>query len=143
MLPVSSARAKVPGAGCSNRSWTQVSLRHYQPLQRPSKRYFFPGRGVRDPSTMNNSLQIYLPEWADGFIDPMRLFATDEERVSLAIELALRNIELGTGGPFGAAIFDERGAVMAIGVNRVLPLACSVAHAEMMATLWSPSALRR
>ncbi|HET7777219.1 MAG TPA: nucleoside deaminase [Rudaea sp.] len=92
---------------------------------------------------MNNSLQIYLPEWADGFIDPMRLFATDEERVSLAIELALRNIELGTGGPFGAAIFDERGAVMAIGVNRVLPLACSVAHAEMMAFMLAQSHLRR
>ncbi|HZX91674.1 MAG TPA: nucleoside deaminase [Rudaea sp.] len=92
---------------------------------------------------MNSSLQIYLPEWVDRFIDPTRVFATDEERVSLAIALALRNIELGTGGPFGAAIFDERGAVVAMGVNRVLPLACSVAHAEMMAFMLAQSRLQR
>ena len=52
----------------------------------------------------------------------------------LAIKLAERNVHENTGGPFGAAIFNsDSGAVISVGVNRVVPLNNSTAHAEMMA----------
>ena len=40
----------------------------------------------------------------------------------------------GTGGPFGAAIFEVKtGRLVAVGVNRVVPAGQSWAHAEMTA----------
>jgi tRNA(Arg) A34 adenosine deaminase TadA len=55
--------------------------------------------------------------------------------MALAIRLAERNVETG-GGPFGAAVFEiDSGKLVAPGVNRVLPLACSLAHAEAMAIM--------
>ena len=95
------------------------------------------------PATMQTSLQICLPDWVGDFIEPMQSFVTDEQRVALAISLATRNMELGTGGPFGAAIFDEHGALVSVGVNRVLPLACSVAHAEIVAFVLAQARLQR
>ncbi|MCT7027974.1 nucleoside deaminase, partial [Salmonella enterica subsp. enterica serovar Minnesota] len=53
--------------------------------------------------------------------------------MALAIELSRLNIERSQGGPFGAAVFDGHGRVVSVGVNRVVPQTCSVAHAEMMA----------
>jgi tRNA(Arg) A34 adenosine deaminase TadA len=66
-------------------------------------------------------------------VDTGKRYLTDEERVGLAIELSRRNIEHNHGGPFGAAVFDAEGRVVSVGVNRVVPQTCSVAHAEMMA----------
>src|SRR5690606_19114382 len=59
------------------------------------------------------------------------------------IELARRNVEARSGGPFGAAIFDDRDRVVAVGVNRVLPQNCSVAHAEIMAFAMAQQRLQR
>ena len=54
----------------------------------------------------------------------------------LAIELSRLNIQHGTGGPFGAAIFErETGRLLAPGVNLVTSLDCSVFHAEMVAIM--------
>jgi tRNA(Arg) A34 adenosine deaminase TadA len=54
----------------------------------------------------------------------------------LAIRLAARNIAEGTGGPFGACVFDrETHQLVAAGVNVVVPCHCSVAHAEAMAIM--------
>jgi tRNA(Arg) A34 adenosine deaminase TadA len=80
-------------------------------------------------------LQIHLtlPPWIEEVADTQRRYHTDEDRVGLAIELSRRNIEHGSGGPFGAAVFDEHGRVIAAASNRVLPQTCSVAHAEMLA----------
>jgi len=91
----------------------------------------------------DTSLRIYLPEWVRQFVDPVRSFGDDEERVSLAIDLAMKNTNLGTGGPFGAAIFDQSGKVVAVGVNRVQPLNCSAAHAEMMAFMLAQARVQR
>lgn len=79
--------------------------------------------------------QIHLtsPAWLHDSVDTGRLYTDDDSRVALAIELAQRNIEHGTGGPFGAAVFDAAGRILGLGVNRVVPQTCSVAHAEMMA----------
>ena len=95
------------------------------------------------PVFMHTSLRIYLPEWVRQFVDPVRSFGDDEERVSLAIDLAMKNTKLGTGGPFGAAIFDQSGKVVAVGVNRVQPLNCSAAHAEMMAFMLAQARVQR
>lgn len=50
------------------------------------------------------------------------------------IDLARRNIERRTGGPFAAAIFEtDGGRLVAAGVNLVEGSNCSIAHAEMLA----------
>ena len=80
-------------------------------------------------------LQIHLtlPIWIEDVADARRRYVTDEERVGLAIELSRHNIEHRSGGPFGAAVFDEHGRLIAAATNRVVPQTCSVAHAEMLA----------
>ena len=78
-------------------------------------------------------LRLTLPRWIDDEVDAARVHADDAMRVGLAIRLARRNVEERTGGPFGAAVFDQAGRVVATGVNRVLPQHCSVAHAEILA----------
>ncbi len=80
-------------------------------------------------------LQIHLtlPPWIGEVADESRLYLSDEERIGLAIELSKQNVERSHGGPFGAAVFNEAGRLVSVGVNRVVPQTCSVAHAEMMA----------
>ena len=80
-------------------------------------------------------LQIHLtlPPWIGDVVDTGKRYITDEQRVGLAIELSRHNIEHGHGGPFGAAVFHADGRLVSVGVNRVVPQTCSVAHAEMMA----------
>ncbi len=78
-------------------------------------------------------IHLTLPPWINELVDGTQRYASDEERVGLAIALARRNIEHGEGGPFGAAVFNAAGRVVSVGVNRVIPQTCSVAHAEMMA----------
>lgn len=87
--------------------------------------------------------QLTLPEWIDAEVDAARVYATDEDKVELAIRLSRRNVESDTGGPFGAAVFDGDGALVAVGVNRVVPHTCSIAHAEMMAFLSAQGRTRR
>jgi len=79
---------------------------------------------------------LTLPDWTAAELarHARRPFATVEERMRLVIELARTNFERDTGGPFAAAVFDEgSGGLVAVGVNRVVPMRCSSAHAEVMA----------
>ncbi|MEO8461197.1 MAG: nucleoside deaminase [Dokdonella sp.] len=80
-----------------------------------------------------NALRLQLPTWIDEEIDPARIYADADARIELAIRLAMRNIQHNTGGPFGAAVFDDDGRLIAVGVNLVLPQTCSSAHAEIVA----------
>jgi tRNA(Arg) A34 adenosine deaminase TadA len=82
------------------------------------------------------TVHLHLPDWITEVTgDPDRQFTTLEARMALTIHLAERNIETG-GGPFGAAVFEiESGKLIAPGINRVLPLTCSLAHAEAMAIM--------
>ncbi len=88
-------------------------------------------------------LHLTLPIWLRESIDASRLYANDEARVALAIELARLNVENRSGGPFGAAVFTDEGRVVSVGVNRVVPQSCSVAHAEMMAYMLAQQRLQR
>ncbi len=89
------------------------------------------------------AIELSLPEWIDAEIDFTARYADDDARMALAIGLARRNVELGTGGPFGAAILRSDGELIAVGVNRVVPQQCSVAHAEMMAFMGAQKRLGR
>lgn len=97
-----------------------------------------------DPmNTLAHTLQLTLPDWLRDSIDGARTCVDDKSRVALAIELARRNVENATGGPFGAAVFDGDGKVVSVGVNRVIPNTCSVAHAEIMAYMLAQQRLQR
>ncbi|MEO7071984.1 MAG: nucleoside deaminase [Rhodanobacter sp.] len=91
-------------------------------------------------------LQVHLtlPPWLADVADVNRRYTTDEERVALAIGLSRRNVEEASGGPFGAAVFNlHSGRLVAAAVNRVVPQACSVAHAEMLAIMIAQQRLGR
>lgn len=91
----------------------------------------------------NTSIELSLPGWISEEIDFERSYVDDDTRMQLAIGLARRNVELESGGPFGAAIFRDDGELIAAGVNRVVPQQCSVAHAEMMAFMSAQQRLQR
>lgn len=90
--------------------------------------------------SVEGSVMVTLPAWAlasweeDYFI---RTYTTDEEMMSLAIHLSDRNVTEGTGGPFGACIFerhaDNHVTLVSIGMNRVVPLGNSTLHGETVA----------
>jgi len=78
-------------------------------------------------------IHLTLPAWLLEAVDAERRWHDEAGQVGLAIELAQRNVDMASGGPFGAVVFDGTGRVLGAGVNRVVPQTCSVAHAEMMA----------
>jgi len=90
-----------------------------------------------------STLQLTLPVWLRDALGTNRVYGDDEARVALAIDLARSNVENATGGPFGAAVFSADGRLVSVGVNRVLPQNCSVAHAEMMAYMLAQARVQR
>lgn len=82
-----------------------------------------------------NAISIHLPKWFSDFMAAQGdTFPSQEERMRLAINLAKKNVEHNTGGPFGAVIFSTRtGQLVAAGINIVITAHCSLAHAEMVA----------
>lgn len=87
-------------------------------------------------------VHLTLPAWIHD-IDATRAFPGDGDKVAFAIELSRRNVESNSGGPFGAAVFGPDDRIIAIGVNRVVPHSCSVAHAEMMAYMLAQQRTQR
>ncbi|MGY0505986.1 nucleoside deaminase [Luteimonas sp. e5] len=87
-------------------------------------------------------LHLTLPAWLHEFAFT-RAYPGDEAKVALAIELSRRNVEAGSGGPFGAAVFSPDDVLIAVGVNRVLPQSCSLAHAETFALMLAQQRLQR
>jgi len=88
-------------------------------------------------------VHLTLPAWVHDAIDPRAIHRSDADKVELAIALSRLNIEAGSGGPFGAAVFDADDRIVAVGVNRVLPQACSLAHAETMACMLAQQRTQR
>lgn len=81
-------------------------------------------------------VNLRLPGWVEEFLSGSDgVYPTEEDRMRLVIELSRKNVEHGTGGPFGAAIFDEAGRLIAPGVNLVTTSNLSVAHAEIVAIM--------
>jgi tRNA(Arg) A34 adenosine deaminase TadA len=83
----------------------------------------------------NSRITLDLPAWLDSFLAaPHPSFDTTEHRMQLAIELASLNVRHKTGGPFGAAVFEEpTGRLLGAAVNLVTWGRCSILHAEIVA----------
>ena len=66
-----------------------------------------------------HQIDLYLPEWIPVFLrNQPEFFQSSEERMKLVLSLTDRQIEEGTGGPFGAAVFElESGRLISVGVN--------------------------
>lgn len=92
---------------------------------------------------LNAQVHLTLPVWVHDAVDATRAYASDEDKVALAIELSRRNIDARSGGPFGAAVFGADHRLLSIGVNRVLPQSCSLAHAEAMAYMLAQQRTQR
>lgn len=88
-------------------------------------------------------IHLTLPVWVHDAVDSDRTYIGDEAKMELAVRLSRLNIQAQTGGPFGAAVFGPEDRIIAVGVNRVLPHACSVAHAETMAFMLAQQRTQR
>ncbi len=78
---------------------------------------------------------LHLPAWAweEMAALPSHLPSL-EERMAAVIRFARLNTKHASGGPFAAGVFErDSGKVIVLAVNRVMPLTCSCAHAEVMA----------
>jgi tRNA(Arg) A34 adenosine deaminase TadA len=99
-----------------------------------------------DDKTMKSDtcrFTITLPDWTATFLQSRpATYPTIEDRMRLAIELSRLNVQHRTGGPFGAAVFDnQNGKLISVGVNVVVASRCSIAHAEMTAIALAQRAL--
>jgi tRNA(Arg) A34 adenosine deaminase TadA len=92
---------------------------------------------------MSSRIELTLPGWLlETEAALPEAFPSLEARMRLVLELAKRNFEANSGGPFAAGVFEqETGRRIALGVNRVLPTNCSSAHAEIMALSFAQQAL--
>ena len=83
------------------------------------------------------SIDISLPAWMDKALpNADQCYPRAADRMALVIEWSRQNVDAGSGGPFGAGIFEmDSGRLVAPGVNRVIPGNCSVAHAEIIAII--------
>jgi tRNA(Arg) A34 adenosine deaminase TadA len=89
-------------------------------------------------------INLRLPAWVECFLaDSPKLFPKIDDRMRFVLELARRNVQHGTGGPFGAAVFDRDGQLIAPGINLVVISNCSLLHAEMVALAGAQQKLGR
>ena len=88
-------------------------------------------------------VHLTLPAWVHDAVDTSRAYASDADKVALAILLSNHNVEAQSGGPFGAAVFGPDDRIISVGVNRVLPQATSLAHAENMAYMLAQQRTQR
>jgi tRNA(Arg) A34 adenosine deaminase TadA len=89
-------------------------------------------------------LTIRLPAWVERHLkNAPDTFPDMEKKMHFVIDLSYQNVEHNTGGPFAAAVFDEKGRLVAPGVNTVMTSNCSVLHAEIMAIALAQKTLGR
>ena len=80
------------------------------------------------------SFRVEYPDWVNEAISWDRTYPSDLERMTLAIAVARENVVRGTGGPFGAAIFESvTGRLVSVGMNSVVRLNNCTLHGEMLA----------
>ena len=79
--------------------------------------------------------ELVLPGWVAPWLDDRATTAaTEQDQVGFVLDLAREHVEQGTGGPFGAAVFEtSSGRLLAVGVNLVVASDACTAHAEMVA----------
>ena len=92
--------------------------------------------------TRHPAIHVEYPDWVDDIVDWNRKYAGDDERMRLAITVARENVERGSGGPFGAAIFTVAGELVSVGMNSVIRLNNCTLHGEMVAIMMAQQKLR-
>ena len=89
-------------------------------------------------------VHLEYPSWVDSVVDWQRVYATDEDRMRLAIAVSHANVIHDTGGPFGAAIIERQsGRVVAVGMNSVVRLNNCTLHGEMVAFMMAQTRVQR
>jgi len=89
---------------------------------------------MKNTSHSAKSIRLTLPSWLIEITAKPLVLPDPLERMAFVIDLSRRNVENASGGPFAAAVFESRtGLLLGAGVNRVEPLNCSPAHAEVLA----------
>ena len=77
---------------------------------------------------------VDYPAWVPDVIGGVAVYPDDEAKMRLAIAMSRANVEHGTGGPFGSAIYErESGRLVAVGMNSVVRLNNSTLHGETVA----------
>jgi tRNA(Arg) A34 adenosine deaminase TadA len=86
------------------------------------------------PAMPHPTVHLEYPDWVDEIVDWERAYSSDDDKMRLAIAVSRVNVERGTGGPFGAAIFSRPdGRLVAVGMNSVVRLNNCTLHGEMVA----------
>jgi tRNA(Arg) A34 adenosine deaminase TadA len=91
-----------------------------------------------------SAVLLTLPVWLEKLLAGKDIVIPDpEERMRWVIGLSRQNVEQASGGPFAAAVFaSTSGRLLGAGVNRVEPLNCSPAHAEITAIAFTQKNLQ-
>lgn len=93
---------------------------------------------------ISNSKTLVLPEWINDEIQNGKNKITDADKTDFVLDLAIKNIEHETGGPFSAAIFNKKThELISVGVNLVVEQNCSPAHAEVVAIIMAQEKLKQ
>lgn len=87
------------------------------------------------------SIVFSPPDWLK--FNPAVIIDEPKDQLNYAIWLSRQNVNFGTGGPFGAAVFNGDGGLLGVGVNRVVPGQCSILHAEAMAIMAAQAYIER
>lgn len=88
-------------------------------------------------------VHVEYPDWVNSIVQWEQTYSSDDKRMRVAIAVARTNVERGTGGPFGAAIFEiPSGRLVAVGMNSVVRLNNCALHGEMMAFMMAQARLR-
>jgi tRNA(Arg) A34 adenosine deaminase TadA len=88
------------------------------------------------------ALVVTLPPWLVSVVAAQGVCVTDAQRMQFAVRLAQENVARGTGGPFGAAVFEEAsGRLVGAGVNLVERSNNAVLHAEVVALMFAQRAV--
>ena len=86
------------------------------------------------PNSSSPVVHVEYPDWVQSVVDFDRRYDTDTDRMRLAIAVSRENVERGTGGPFGAAVFErDSGKLVAVGMNSVVRYNNCTLHGEMVA----------
>jgi len=89
-------------------------------------------------------LRFSLPGWVCGYVGEGEVVCGSiEGRMGFVVGASRQNVRRGTGGPFGAGVFDSDGKLISLGVNIVEASNCSVLHAEIVAIALAQKALGR
>ena len=91
-------------------------------------------REEQRPRATTSVVQVDHPAWVHDLVDNSVVYRDDAAKMRLAIAVARANVVHGTGGPFGAAIYErDSGRLVAVGMNSVVRLNNSTLHGEMVA----------